>query len=123
MKFLGIGNDIVEVKRIEKALENQKFKERVYTPKELEIMEKKGNRFESYAGRFCAKEAVSKALGTGIRNFNLTDIEILNDGLGKPYVNFSGNLAETERKYAVEISISHCREYATAVAIIFSKED
>lgn len=122
MKFLGIGNDIVEVKRIEKALENSKFKERVYTEKEIEAVEKKGNRPESYAGRFSAKEAVAKALGTGVRNFHLTDIEILNDELGKPYVNFSGNLTEITKKCSVEISISHCREYATAVAIIFSKE-
>ena len=78
--ILGIGNDVVEIARIEKAISNEKFIKRVYTEKEIEIIEKKGNKIASYAGRFSAKEAISKALGTGIRDFNLTDIEILNWG-------------------------------------------
>ena len=86
--ILGIGNDIVEIARIEKAISNEKFKKRVYTEKEIEITEKKGSK----AARFSAKEAISKALGTGVRDFNLTDIEILNDELGKPYVVFKNIL-------------------------------
>ena len=62
----GIGNDIVEIKRIARAIENEHFKKRVFTEKEIEILEKKGiNKISSYAGRFAAKEAISKALGTG----------------------------------------------------------
>lgn len=114
-----LGTDIVEISRIKKALENESFKLRVYTSREIEELEKKGvNKYSSYAGRFCAKEAISKAVGTGVRGFNLVDIEILGDELGKPRVYLHGNLKEILAGKNVEISISHCKEYATAVAII-----
>lgn len=122
MKFIGIGNDIVEIKRISKALEKNGFKERVFTNQEIAQIEKKGGKDQSYAGRFSAKEAVSKALGTGVRGFNLVDIEILNNRLGKPEVTFKGNLEEKNDKFVIDISISHCEEYATAVAIIMERE-
>ena len=120
--ILGIGNDIIEIARIEKAISNEKFIKRVYTEKEIEIIEKKGNKIASYAGRFSAKEAISKALGTGIRDFNLTDIEILNDELGKPCVIFKNKLKDRMVDMKIEISISHSKEYATAVAVMFKKE-
>lgn len=120
--ILGIGNDIVEIARIEKAIFNEKFKKRVYTEKEIEIIEKKGSKAASYAGRFSAKEAISKALGTGVRDFNLTDIEILNNELGKPYVVFKNVLKDRMADVRIEISISHSKEYATAVAVMFKKE-
>lgn len=119
--ILGIGNDIVEIARIEKAISNEKFKKRVYTEKEIEITEKKGSKAASYAGRFSAKEAISKALGTGVRDFNLTDIEILNDELGKPYVVFKNILKDKMAGMRMEISISHSKEYATAVAVMFKR--
>jgi holo-[acyl-carrier protein] synthase len=121
MRYFGIGTDIIEIERIERAIKNPKFKERVYTAQELESLSQKGDKPQSYAGKFCAKEAVAKALGTGIRNFHLTDIEILNDSLGKPYVIFGENLKQYT-DVLVDISISHSREYATAVAIIFERE-
>ena len=120
--ILGIGNDIVEISRIEKAISNEKFIKRVYTEKEIEFIEKKGNKASSYAGRFSAKEAISKAIGTGVRDFNLTDIEILNDELGKPYVVFKNILEDRMAEMKMEISISHSKEYATAVAVMFRKE-
>ena len=120
--ILGIGNDIVETERIEKAISNEKFIKRVYTEKEIEIIEKKGSKAASYAGRFSAKEAISKALGTGVRDFNLTDIEILNDELGKPYVVLKNELKGRMVDMRIEISISHSKEYATAVAVMFKKE-
>ena len=120
--ILGIGNDVVEIARIEKAISNEKFIKRVYTEKEIEIIEKKGNKIASYAGRFSAKEAISKALGTGIRDFNLTDIEILNDELGTPCVIFKNKLKDRMVDMKIEISISHSKEYATAVAVMFKKE-
>lgn len=120
--ILGIGNDIVEIERIEKAISNEKFLKRVYTEKEIEIIEKKGSKAASYAGRFSAKEAISKALGTGVRDFNLTDIEILNDELGKPYVVLKNELKDRMVDMRIEISISHSKEYATAVAVMFKKE-
>ena len=121
--ILGIGNDIVEIRRIEKAIENETFKKRVYTSNEIELIEKKGaGKIASYAGRFSAKEAISKAIGTGVRGFNLIDIEILSDEFGKPVVEFKNSLAEEMRDKRVELSISHSKEYATAVAIIQNKE-
>ena len=120
--IVGIGNDIIEIERVEKAILKEGFKNKVYTQKELENIEKRGNRTETYAGIFSAKEAISKAIGTGVREFSLTDLEILNDDLGKPYVVVSEKLDKIlkikKEDYQIEISISHSRKYATAMAII-----
>lgn len=122
MIFFGIGTDIVEVERIEKSINRtDKFLEKVFTQREVDYCNSKPNRYERYAGRFCAKEAVSKALGTGVRNFNLTDLEILNDELGKPIIYFNEKLEKLEKDYEIHLSISHCKNYATATAIIFKK--
>ena len=121
--IVGIGNDIIEIERIEKAISKEGFKNKVYTQRELENIEKRGNRTETYAGIFSAKEAISKAIGTGVREFSLTDLEILNDDLGKPYVVVSERLDKIikskKENYQIEISISHSKKYATAMAIIF----
>ena len=120
--IIGIGNDIIEIERIEKAILKEGFKNKVYTQRELENIEKRGNRTETYAGIFSAKEAISKAIGTGVREFSLTDLEILNDDLGKPYVVVSERLDKIikskKENYQIEISISHSKKYATAVAIV-----
>ena len=120
--IVGIGNDIIEIERIEKAISKEGFKNKIYTQRELKNIEKRGNRTETYAGIFSAKEAISKAIGTGVREFSLTDLEILNDNLGKPYVVVSEKLdkiLKTKKEdYQIEISISHSRRYATAMAII-----
>ena len=121
--IIGIGNDIIEIERIEKAILKEGFKNKVYTERELENILKRGNRVETYAGIFSAKEAISKAIGTGVRNFALTDLEILNDELNKPYVIISGRLDKIlkskSENFKIEISISHSKLYATAVAIVF----
>ncbi|HCE31910.1 holo-ACP synthase [Fusobacterium sp.] len=120
--IVGIGNDIIEIERIEKAISKESFKNKIYTQRELKNIQKRGNRTETYAGIFSAKEAISKAIGTGVREFSLTDLEILNDDLGKPYVVVSEKLdkiLKTKKEdYQIEISISHSRKYATAMAII-----
>ena len=121
--IVGIGKDIIESERIEKAISKEGFKNKIYTQRELENIEKRGNRTETYAGIFSAKEAISKAIGTGVREFSLTDLEILNDDLGKPYVVVSEKLDKIlkakKEDYQIEISISHSKKYATAMAIIF----
>ena len=120
--IVGIGNDIIEIERIEKAISKEGFKNKVYTQKELENIEKRGDRVETYAGIFSAKEAISKAIGTGVREFSLTDLEILNDDLGKPYVVVSEKLVKIikskKEDYQIEISISHSKKYVIAIAII-----
>ncbi|WP_338951252.1 holo-ACP synthase [Fusobacterium nucleatum] len=120
--IIGIGNDIIEIERIEKAISKEGFKNKIYSQRELENIQKRGNRTETYAGIFSAKEAISKAIGTGVREFSLTDLEILNDDLGKPYVVVSEKLDKILRNkkedYQIEISISHSKKYAIAMAII-----
>ena len=120
--IVGIGNDIIEIERIEKAISKEGFKNKVYTQKELENIKKRGDRVETYAGIFSAKEAISKAIGTGVREFSLTDLEILNDDLDKPYVVVSEKLDKIikskKEDYQIEISISHSKKYVIAIAII-----
>lgn len=88
----GIGNDIIEIERIKKALMREGFIRKICTEKEIENLQKRGNREESYAGVFSAKEAIAKAIGIGVRFYSLTDMEILNDDLGKPFVLISEKL-------------------------------
>lgn len=104
----GIGTDIIEIKRIEKAIKNAHFVERFFTQNEILYANSKSNKVETFAGIFCAKESVAKAMGTGFRDIKFHDIEILHDELSKPYLKDKNIL----------ISISHCKEYATATAII-----
>ena len=85
MKILGIGVDIIENKRIQKSIKNPLFKKRIYTSKELKQSYTVNNKVAYFSKRFAAKEAFSKALGTGFRiNLNFKDIEIINDKMGKP---------------------------------------
>ena len=120
--IVGIGNDIIEIERIEKAISKEGFKNKVYTQRELKNIKKRGDRVETYAGIFSAKEAISKAIGTGVREFSLTDLEILNDDLGKPYVVVSEKLDKIikskKEDYQIEISISHSKKNVIAMAMI-----
>jgi holo-[acyl-carrier protein] synthase len=117
------GMDIVELERIEKALTQESFINRVYTPRERAYCEARGKAaLQSFAARFCAKEAVSKALGTGIaQGVSFQDIEIVNDANGKPVVTLQN---EAKRHFeamgakAIDISLTHSRDYAAAQAVI-----
>lgn len=122
--ILGIGIDIIEISRIEKAIERtNKFLERNFSKKEIEYFKSKSYRAESIAGSFAAKEALSKALGTGFRGFSLKDVEILRDELGKPYIEFSEKLKKILedrkiKKIKIHLSISHNRGNSIANVII-----
>lgn len=111
----GIGVDITELKRIEMLLERQpRFKNRILTDSEIILFEKlQGRRqIEYFAGRFAAKEAFSKATGTGIgKHLSFLDIEVISDGKGKPMI--SKPFSE-----GVHLSISHSRDYAIAQVVI-----
>ncbi|CCJ33972.1 holo-ACP synthase [Caloramator australicus] len=116
--IIGVGVDIIEIKRIKRAIErNKRFLLKIYSEKELEELKKKN--IESYAGYFSAKEAVSKALGTGILNFKWTDIEIVKENSAPKVVlnNNAKKIAEQKGIKRIHISISHSREYATAFAV------
>lgn len=117
----GLGNDIIEINRIEKAIVRygQKFLDRLFSKQEQAYCLKHQKSFRHFAGRFAAKEAIVKALGTGFSGeITWLDIEVINDSLGKPVVHFSKKLQSIYPGTEVLISISHGHDYATAVAII-----
>ena len=114
-----VGIDLIEIERIAATLERHptRFRERVYTAREVAECDLKPNPVESYAGRFAGKEAVGKALGRGVP-FTWREIEIA--GRGKPQVTLSGSMAEAARRLGVtrvDLSITHTETTAAAVAI------
>jgi holo-[acyl-carrier protein] synthase len=116
-----LGIDLIEIMRIKKAKERwgNRFLERVYTPKELAYCLRKKYPEGSLAGRFAAKEAVMKALGTGLTlGVSWKDIEIVNDNKGKPEVFLYGKTKKISRGKKVLVSISHTKEDAIAQAMI-----
>lgn len=116
-----MGIDMVAVERIERAIGKQNFKDRVFTQEEQKYCESRGKQcVQSYAARFAGKEAVLKAIGTGLRGGKLTEIEILPNELGAPIVRLSGYFAELARKSGIEsviISLTHDKTYAMAQAL------
>ncbi|WP_315169330.1 holo-ACP synthase [Metaclostridioides mangenotii] len=122
MNILDIGTDIVEIDRIAKASKkNERFLKRIFTENEIVLFKSNGYKPHSIAGNFAAKEAISKALGTGIRGYNFKDIEVLRNEVGKPIVKTYNNLNKICIDYNVleiKVSISHCREYAVANAMV-----
>ena len=124
--FLSVGVDMVEVARIRRALEDpkigQRFRARVYTEKEIEYCEGKGRgKYQSYGGRFAAKEAVMKALGKGWSSeVGWQDIEIVPTPGGKPELCLYNRTSALARKLGIQkfsISITHTEHYATAYVI------
>lgn len=122
--FEGIGNDIIEVERVNKAVQRygQKFLDRLFSKAEQNYCLKHRDAERHFAGRFAAKEAIAKALGTGFgHHLHWLDIEIANDPSGKPIVLLSEAARMHFRNPKIHISISHCKAYATAVALHFSE--
>jgi holo-[acyl-carrier protein] synthase len=123
MTIFGIGTDIVEVLRIAQMIERhgELFLNRVYTPREIEYCSARRAANQHYAGRWAAKEAILKAFGTGwARGIQWRDMEIRNDGAGKPTVALGGGARDICEQLGIGdmmISISHCRSHATAFAV------
>ncbi|RLD44994.1 MAG: hypothetical protein DRI89_02315 [Bacteroidetes bacterium] len=122
--IFGIGTDIIEVERMKKHLENNDaLRVKLYTDAEQKYCSKgKVTMYQCYAARFAAKEAFFKALGTGYRyGMAFHEIEVLNDELGKPYVNPHGKVKEylEEKKIkSIHLSISHVKEMANAFVVL-----
>lgn len=120
--IVGIGCDIIEIERIARAIERESFIRRVFTAEEAAYCQRRGQQAAaSFAARFAAKEAVLKALGTGLREGSLQEIAVDNDGLGKPLVQLSGHFAMLAKQLGVkniQISLSHSREFAVAYVIM-----
>ena len=120
-----IGIDMVEISRIEKSLKNKLFLARYFGREEQKTFEKKLD-FKGVAGNFCAKEAFSKVLGTGIRDFSLSEVQILNDDLGAPHIHLSGNAKEICEKLGFKnfsVSITHTKATAAAVVLGETREE
>ena len=99
--IIGIGTDIIDIRRIKKTFTKygEKFKNRCFSLNEIKRADKRMNSVSSYAKRYAAKEALSKALGTGIRKgINFKDIEILNNNFGKPSIKLKGSTANFLKK-------------------------
>lgn len=116
------GTDIVNVNRIKASIEElgDKFKKRVYTDEEISYCESRRMcKYESYAARFAAKEAVYKAISpTKEQNGVFTEVEVLNENTGRPYVVLHGELAKLAGDKKIEISLSHEKEFAIATVFM-----
>lgn len=120
--ILGVGCDIIQVRRVARAIEHPRFLERVYTARERAYADRRGKgRAASLAARFAGKEAVLKAFGTGLRDGQLTDVEILSDALGAPVVHLDGYFAARAAEMGVTkvwMTLSHERDYALAYCVL-----
>jgi holo-[acyl-carrier protein] synthase len=119
----GVGTDLFEIERMaELAARGRAYLETIFAPAEIEYCEGKARPAEHYAARFAAKEAVLKALGTGWRDgLAFTEIEVCNDGVGRPYLFLHGKVREFCDRRQIKgafVSLSHTRELAIAVVIL-----
>ena len=120
---MGTGIDLAEVSRIQASFERfgERFRDRIYTPREIAYVERKANRFERYAARFAAKEAGMKALGTGWRlGVRWHDFEVVNLPSGRPTLLLHGAAAQHAEKAgvrAIQLSLTHTSEFGQAFVI------
>jgi len=122
--IVGLGIDIAEVDRIESAIRRygQRFLQRVFTAAEIEYCQSKANAFERFAGRFAAKEAAMKAIGTGWRRgVRWRDFEVVREPSGRPILRFSGVAADFAERLGMKralVSITHTAAQAIAQVIL-----
>ena len=130
MKIFGIGTDIVNINRVKKSLKRggNNFKNKIFSKNEILYCEKKINPSSFYAKRFAAKEAFVKALGTGFRNnINYTDIEVINNLYGKPFLIINKKVISKMKtvfkikKFNIFLSISDEKKYSIASVLISKK--
>ena len=117
MLFTGI--DLTEIERIKKSCQNPRFIARVFSAKEQEYFASKRNPYPSMAAAFAAKEAFSKALGSGIRGFEQNEVSVEHDPLGAPFFTFTGHAAEIvrQRKLSFSLSLTHTDTVAAAFVV------
>ncbi len=118
----GIGTDILEISRFKKVMDKhpERFLIRIFSPDEQKYCQKYKDSISRLAARFSAKEAIAKALGSGIGvNLAFKDMIIERNSNGKPTVRFSKRAQKKFQNPNVEISLSHCQKYVTATAIWF----
>jgi holo-[acyl-carrier protein] synthase len=121
------GTDIIEINRIKESIESlgEIFKNKIYTEKEIEYCESKKNaKYQHYAGRFATKEAIFKAVSDLLDDkFEISwkDAEVLNDKNGRPTITFKSKKLQ-ERIESIDVSISHCKDYAVANVVLITFE-
>ena len=122
--IVGIGIDLVEISRLKRSIErfNERFLKRIYTVRELEYCQQKLIQETHYAVRFAAKEAMVKAVGIGVRNgITWQDIEVVNDGMGKPEIRTYGKckqILSILKVNRIHISLSHTENYGIAMVVL-----
>ncbi len=117
------GIDLVEIARIQRSAENPAFLKKVYGENERQELLARGTNPRHLAGAFAAKEAFSKALGTGLRGFSLCEVEILHDTLGAPYFSLSGEAKRIAEEQGLEfaLSITHTDTIAAAMVTAYKR--
>lgn len=119
--IFGIGTDIIEIERVQRAIErNPKLLARLFTQNELSYFEKRNMNIQHIAGGFSAKEAILKALGTGLSGLTWKDVEVQRSSSGKPMVKLYGKAKEYAMVNSIGnifISISHSQSFAMATAV------
>ena len=128
--IIGIGTDIIDTRRINNSINKygEKFKKRCFSNNEIIKSENRFSTTNSYAKRYAAKEACSKALGTGLaKGIFWKDVEVVNDKYGKPFIRLHNNALKrinkiTKKDYNIEVSLSDEKNYAVANVIIFINE-
>jgi len=125
--IIGIGADIIEIHRIKRAVERggRRFLERVFTPAERDFCNARRDRYACYAARFAAKEAVLKAMGTGLSGCRWVDVEVARRGGGRPEILLHGTAAKLAGRKGIAtvlISLSHGLEHAVAFAVAAGEE-
>ena len=128
MKTLGVGVDIIDNLRIKKSMTNKKFVSRIFTDIEIANSKKTSNKIGYFSKRFAAKEAFSKALGTGFRNgLNFNDISVINDRYGKPSIKINNKLNNiinkkfNTKKVIIYLSISDEKKHSIAFVVLGKK--
>ncbi len=122
--MISVGVDMVEISRIKKSMQNKRFLKFILGDEEYDQLGEKGFSVQSVAANFCAKEALSKAVGTGIQGVGIKNVQILRDNAGKPCVFLTGKalkIAE-DRNLDFSVSLTHTKTYACAVIVCFDKE-
>ena len=126
-KIFGIGTDIIDISRIQKLLnKNNRFKNRIFSIKEIKYCDLKTNKVACYSKRFAAKEAFTKALGTGInKGISFSEISINNNKNGAPFIELTGKTKKifknlTKEKNKIFLSLSDEKKYALAMVVINS---
>ena len=118
-----VGIDLVEIKRIENSIQSERFFKTTFGENERKEFEQRKFRIESIAGAFCAKEAFSKAMKTGLSGFKLSEVELLHHENKAPFLHLSGKAKQKAESQGLEfdVSISHTKDTACAVVIAYKK--